>query len=289
MTGSTGGKIVMVGTPIGNLGDLTPRAAEVLGGADVVACEDTRRTGKLFELCGIERSGRFVVLNDHSDADRVDELVSLAASGSTVAVVSDAGMPGISDPGERVVAAAVERGIAVETVPGASAVVSALVVSGMPAGRFCFEGFLPRKGRARRDRLSGIAGDARTTVLYESPHRVAKTLTDLASAAGSDRAVVVVRELTKLHEEVWRGTTADGAAHFESEPPRGEVTIVVAGGAVVDGADVDDEAIRAELRSLIEAGSSTRDAVDAVTTHFAVPRRRVYGIANAGSADLDEE
>ncbi len=279
------GRVVLVGTPIGNLGDLSPRARDVLARAQVVACEDTRRTGKLFELCDIDRSGRFVVLNDHSDAGRIDELVAIAEEGSTVAVVSDAGMPGISDPGERLVGAAVDRGVAVEVVPGPSAVVSALVLSGMPAGRFCFEGFLPRKGTARRERLAAIAAETRTSVVYESPHRVQATLADLASVAGGDREVVVARELTKLHEELWRGTASDGAAHFDAEPPRGEVTIVVRGATAPPTESIDDARIASELSTRIDSGSTTRDAVDAVTELLGLPRRRVYGIAIGTSGD----
>ncbi|HUW01260.1 MAG TPA: 16S rRNA (cytidine(1402)-2'-O)-methyltransferase [Acidimicrobiales bacterium] len=273
------GRIVLVGTPIGNLGDLSPRAAELLARADVVACEDTRRTGKLFELSGIERSGRFVVLNDHTETERIGELVALVAGGSTVAVVSDAGMPGISDPGQRLVAAAVDAEVAVEVIPGPSAVLSALVLSGMPAGRFCFEGFLPRKGPARRARLAAISTDVRTTVLYESPHRVAATLADLAEVAGADRDVVVARELTKLHEELWRGTAADGAAHFGAEAPRGEVTIVVRGAEDRSGEEVDDDLIASELAALVDSGATTRDAIDAVTERHGAARRRVYDIA----------
>ena len=279
------GSIVLVGTPIGNLGDLSPRAADLLARADVVACEDTRRTGKLFELSGIERSGRFVVLNDHTESERIDELVSLAADGSTIAVVSDAGMPGVSDPGERLVAAAIGADVDVEVVPGPSAVLSALVLSGMPAGRFCFEGFLPRKGRARLARLAAVAADVRTTVLFESPHRVAATLADLAEVAGADREVVVARELTKLHEELWRGTAAEGATHFGAEPPRGEVTIVVGGAETGTGDDVADDDIASELAALIDHGSTTRDAVDAVTERLGLARRRVYDIAVGRQTD----
>ena len=195
------GVLVLVGTPIGNLGDLSPRAAEALAGADVVCCEDTRRTGKLLAHAGIPRP-TLVVVNEHTEEREVPRIVERLGRGERVALVSDAGMPGISDPGERLVAAAVAAGHAVEAVPGPSAGLTALVVSGLPTGRFVFEGFLPRKGSSRRERLAAVSAEPRTAVLYEAPHRLARTLEDLAAACGPDRRVVVARELTKLYEQV---------------------------------------------------------------------------------------
>src|SRR5262245_22432920 len=214
------GSLVLVGTPIGNLGDLAPRAAEALAGADAVCCEDTRRTGKLLSLAGIERRP-LVVVNEHTEGREIPRVLARLARGERVALVSDAGMPGISDPGERLVAAAVAAGHPVEVVPGPSARLAALVVSGLPAGRFVFEGFLPRKGSGRTERLAAVADERRTTVLYEAPHRLARTLAELAAACGEDRRVVVARELTKLHEEVWRGAVAGAAPRAGDRPPPG--------------------------------------------------------------------
>jgi 16S rRNA (cytidine1402-2'-O)-methyltransferase len=272
------GALVLVGTPIGNLGDLSPRAAEVLAGADVVCCEDTRRTGKLLALAGIERRP-FVVLNEHTEGREVPRVVERIERGQRVALVSDAGMPAISDPGERLVAAVVAAGLAVEVVPGPSAAVAALVVSGLPAGRFVFEGFLPRKGPARRQRLAAVAAEPRTTVLYEAPHRLARTLADLVEVCGPERRVAVAREITKLHEQVWRGTLAGAVAWVAEREPPGEIVLVLAG-APVAGPPGDDDIVAA-VRSEMAAGSSARDAARTVATRLDVPRRRAYEIATA--------
>jgi 16S rRNA (cytidine1402-2'-O)-methyltransferase len=275
----TTGRLVLVGTPIGNLGDLPPRAVEALGAADVVCCEDTRRTGRLLQHAGV-RAPALLVVNDHTEADVVGRILDRLADGQVVVVVSDAGMPGISDPGERLVAAAVEAGCPVEVVPGPSAAVTALVVSGLPAGRFVFEGFLPRKGSGRTERLAVLAGERRTVVLYEAPHRLVRTLGDLASVCGSDRRVVLARELTKLHEEHWRGTLAAALEHLDGRAPRGEY-VVVLDGAPAPG-EVDDDAIRSALDRERAGGASTRDAVAAVAVQLGVGRRRVYDLATGG-------
>lgn len=270
------GRLVLVATPIGNLGDLTPRAVEVLGEADVVCCEDTRRTGRLLQHAGI-RANALVVVNDHTEADAVPGVMRRIAEGQVVAVVSDAGTPGISDPGERLVAAAVDAGLTVEAVPGASAALAALVTSGLPTGRFVFEGFLPRKGSGRTRRLAAVAAEERTVVLYEAPHRVQRTLADLVEACGAERGVVVARELTKLHEETWRGTLAAAVERADAVEPRGEHVILLAGAEPL--AEADDADIRSALDQARRAGLSTRDAVDEVARTLAVPRRRVYGLA----------
>ena len=203
--------LVLVATPIGNLGDLSPRAVEELRRADVVACEDTRRTGRLLQHAGVHGTS-LMRIDDHTEVSRVADVLRRLARGERVVVVTDAGMPGISDPGERLTRAAVDAGYPVEVVPGPSAAVTALVGSGLPTGRFCFEGFLPRKGSGRSERLEALAAEERTIVLYEAPHRIARTLADLAAALGADRRVVVARELTKLHEEWWRGGLGAAAA-----------------------------------------------------------------------------
>jgi 16S rRNA (cytidine1402-2'-O)-methyltransferase len=272
----TDGVLVLVGTPIGNLGDLTPRAAEALRSADAICCEDTRRTGRLLQHAGVRRP-RLIVVNDHTEAREVPGVMARLAGGERVAVVSDAGMPGISDPGERLVRAAVGAGRAVEVIPGPTAALAALVTSGLPAGRFAFEGFLPRKGAGRTERLGAVAAEPRTVVLYEAPHRLARTLADLTEACGPERRVAVARELTKLHEEVWRGSLGDALAWVGAAAPRGEIVVVLEGapaaGPPDDGAVVD--ALRHELTS----GATARDAARAVAARLGVPRRRVYELA----------
>ncbi len=272
----SGGALVLVGTPIGNLGDLSPRAAEAIGSADAVCCEDTRRTGKLLTLAGIDRRP-FVVVNEHTEDREIPRVLDRLARGERVVLVSDAGMPGISDPGERLVAAAVAAGHPVEVVPGPSASLAALVVSGLPAGRFVFEGFLPRKGAGRGERLAAVAAEPRTAVVYEAPHRLARTLADLAAACGGDRRVAVAREITKLHEEVWRGTL-DGAAAWAAErQPPGEMVIVLDGAPAA--APPGDDDVVAALRAELAAGATARDAARTVAARLDVPRRRAYDLA----------
>lgn len=270
------GRLVLVGTPIGNLGDLTPRAVEVLGAADLVCCEDTRRTGRLLQHAGV-RATALRVVNDHTEEAATAEVVQRLDRGELVAVVTDAGMPGISDPGERLVAAAIAAGHEVVVVPGPSAAITAVVASGLPAGRFAFEGFLPRKGSGRTQRLAAVAAEPRTVVLYEAPHRLARTLADLAAACGDERRVVIARELTKLHEEHWRGTLGEALARVDEVEPRGEHVLVLAGAPAP--ATVDDEAIVAALQAARAAGASTRDAVAEVAAALGVPKRRAYDLA----------
>ena len=270
------GRLVMVATPIGNLGDLSPRAVEALADADVVACEDTRRTGKLLAHAGVS-APRLLVVNEHTEAAGAAEIADLVVGGNTVVLVSDAGTPAVSDPGSRVVEAVLDAGGEVEAVPGPSAALSALVVSGLPTGRFCFEGFLPRKGRHRADRIGELGQESRTMVLFEAPHRLARTLGDLASALGGDRAVAIVREQTKLHEEVWRGTLADAVARADSTEPRGEHVLVVAGSP--DPAPPSVPQIRAALEEKLADGISRRDAAAAVAADLGVSRRAVYQIS----------
>lgn len=270
------GALVLVGTPIGNLGDLTPRAVEELARADVVACEDTRRTGRLLQHAGV-RARSLIRIDDHTEAAAVADVLARLERGERVVVVTDAGMPGIADPGERLVRAAAQRGFVVEVVPGPSAAVTALVGSGLPTGRFVFEGFLPRKGGGRAERLEELAGERRTVVLYEAPHRVARTLADLAAAFGPDRSVVLARELTKLHEELWRGTLAEAVARCEEVAPRGEYVVVVDGAPEPDVPD--DDAVLAAVRAEQAAGASTKDAAAAVARRLGVAKRYVYDLA----------
>jgi len=270
------GVLVLVATPIGNLGDLSPRAVAELSRADVICCEDTRHSGRLFAHAGID-APKLLTVNDHTEAAAVADVVDRLGRGQRVAVVSDAGLPGISDPGELLVAAAAEAGFRVEVVPGPSASVAALVASGLPTGRFVFEGFLPRKGSGRSARLVELAGERRTLVLYEAPHRLARTLADLAATLGGDRRVALARELTKLHEELWRGTLADALAHADEVAPRGEYVVIVDGAP--PPADATDDELLAALADAVAAGRSTRDATALVAGRFGVSKRRVYELA----------
>ncbi len=273
------GLLVLVATPIGNLGDLSPRAREVLAAADLVCCEDTRRTRALLSAMGIaaggERGDRLLSLHGHNEGSRVERVLSCLAGGGTVAVVSDAGMPGISDPGALLVSRAVEAGEMVSVVPGPTSVVAALVVSGLPVDRFSMEGFLPRKGGERRARLAALMADDKTSVVLEAPGRVAATLAELA-ALDAARRVAVVRELTKVHEEVWRGTLTEASAVFGEHQIRGEVVLVI-GGAPPAGPVSDEEIDDAVRRRLGPGpGQGPRQIADAVATELRVPRRKVY-------------
>lgn len=270
--------LVLVGTPIGNLGDLTPRAVEALRDADVIACEDTRRTRKLLTHAGIPAGRRLRAVHAHNEAEAASRIVTEVRAGKRVAYASDAGMPGISDPGARLVQACVAAGLPVEVVPGPSAVLTALVLSGLPTDRFVFEGFLPRKGKDRRVQLAAIAVEARTVVFYESPRRVLATLADLAGVCDSSRQVALVRELTKLHEEVYRGTLAAAVQHVTEYEPRGEYVIVLSG-APIDTANASDAAIESALRDALDRGRSARDAAADVAEQLGVPKRRAYELA----------
>ena len=269
--------LVLVGTPIGNLGDLSPRAVEALRTADTIACEDTRRTRGLLSHLGLPAGRRLLAVHDHNEAGEVANVLARLDKGEHVVVVTDAGMPGISDPGERLVAAAAAAGHNVEVVPGPSAMIAALVVSGLPTSRFAFEGFLPRKGPARARRLADIAADARTTVLFEAPHRVRQTVGDLAAAAGALRRVALVRELTKLHEDVWRGTLAGAVDHLEAKEPRGEYVVVLDGAPPAAPAEEGD--VEAALRARLAAGADKKVAIAEVAAELAVPKRLVYDVA----------
>ncbi|MCZ7528052.1 MAG: 16S rRNA (cytidine(1402)-2'-O)-methyltransferase [Acidimicrobiia bacterium] len=272
------GELVLVATPIGNLGDLAPRAVETLRSADLIAAEDTRRTRALLSHAGVPGGRRLLALHAANERRRVREVVEAVRGGARVAYVTDAGMPGISDPGERLVRACLDAGLAVGVVPGPSAALAALVVSGLPTQRFAFEGFLPRKGPGRSERLAAVAAEQRTVVLFESPHRLAATVADLAGACGPGRAVALARELTKLHEEVWRGTLGEAVEHVVEREPRGEYVVVLAPAPAPEVA-VDDDVVEALLRARFRGGASARDAAAAVAAELGVPRRRVYDLA----------
>ncbi|MFT4028777.1 MAG: 16S rRNA (cytidine(1402)-2'-O)-methyltransferase [Protaetiibacter sp.] len=264
--------IILAATPIGNLGDASRRLVEALESAEVIAAEDTRTTVQLLRALGIENRPRLVALHEHNENARAAELVELARDGELL-VLSDAGMPTVSDPGFPLVAAAASAGVTVTAIPGPSAVLTALAVSGLPTDRFCFEGFLPRKGRPAA--LRPLAGEQRTLVFFESPHRIGEALADLAAAFGPERRAAVCRELTKLHEEVARGTLAELAERF-ADGTRGELVIVVAGAAPAT-ASLDDALAR--VHALTASGVRLKDATAEVAEATGLSRRELYGAA----------
>ncbi len=277
MSGPGRGRLVLVGTPIGNLRDLTPRAADELAHADVVACEDTRHTGTMLARSGIA-AHRLLSLHEHNEAARTVEILALLADGKEVALVSDAGMPLVSDPGARLVAAAAAEGHVVTVVPGPSAVLAALAVSGLASERFVYEGFLPRRGSERSERLAAVADSTCPSVIFEAPARIPATLVALAEVCGADRRVAVCRELTKLYEETWRGTLAEAVTRSASSVVRGEHVLVVdAAPAPAGGAP--SEEIERSLLALLAEGISRRDAVEEVAERLGVRRRDVYDLA----------
>lgn len=264
------GTLWLVGTPIGNLEDITERARRVLAGVDLIAAEDTRRTGRLLQHLGIDGK-RLVSFFEGNEGRRTEELLQELRQGADVAVVTDAGMPGVSDPGYRLVDACADAGIPVDVAPGPSAALAALVISGLPTDRFVFEGFLPRSGRARADRLEALAGEPRTAIVFESPRRLGRTLDDVL-AAGADRRVVVARELTKLHQEVVRGTLSQLADRFREEEPKGEVVVVIEG---VEAVSDPDEALRV-ARELVAEGNPKRVAARSAARGTGVPASVIY-------------
>ncbi|HEY0444373.1 MAG TPA: 16S rRNA (cytidine(1402)-2'-O)-methyltransferase, partial [Candidatus Limnocylindrales bacterium] len=286
-----GGRLFVVATPIRNLADVTLRAIEVLRAVPLVAAEDTRLTRRLFARHGIET--RLISYHARSAPSREAELVRHLASGADLALVTDAGTPGVSDPGEGLVVAWAEAGGTVVPIPGASAVLAAIVASGVAGARWGFEGFLPRSGRDRRERLARIASDDRATVIFEAPTRIAATLRDLAAACGDGRRGAVCRELTKLHETIVRGTLGDLArlAHEGDIPARGEFVVVVAPGAVAPGGGaapgIADDTTRlqealAAVERLTAAGAARGDAAREVSAATGIPRRRLYGAPDRG-------
>jgi 16S rRNA (cytidine1402-2'-O)-methyltransferase len=274
------GTLLVVATPIGNLGDLSPRAATALTEADLVLAEDTRRTGRLLAHIGSEVPQRS--LHEHNERERTEEVMTLLADGARIALVSDAGTPAVSDPGYRLLAACADAGVRIEPIPGPSAALAALVASGLPTDRVAFEGFLPRKGSARRQRLAELAGEVRTTVLFVAPHRAEADLRALADALGHDRRAAVCRELTKLHEEVRRGDLG-ALAEAAAEGFRGELTVVIAGAPAETPEEVGDAALVARVSDAVAGGTSRKEAIAEVARAAGVPKRRVYqAVVDAG-------
>jgi 16S rRNA (cytidine1402-2'-O)-methyltransferase len=272
------GVLVLAGTPIGRVEDAPPRLARELAGAGVVAAEDTRRLKRLTSELGIEITGRVVSYFEGNEQARTPQLLEALLAGERVVLVTDAGMPSVSDPGYRLVVAAVEAGIEVTSVPGPSAVLTALAVSGLPVDRFCFEGFLPRKAGERARRLEALADEDRTMVFFEAPHRTQVALAAMAEAFGADRRAAVCRELTKTHEEVRRAGLGNLAA-WAAGGVRGEVTIVVAG-ADPDAATTDPETLRALVASEEAAGVPRKQAIADVARRSGVPKRLVYDLVH---------
>lgn len=268
------GSLILVATPIGNLGDMSERGLDVLRRADAIACEDTRRTRKLLTHFGI--SGKTLIAShEHNETTVAQRIVERVAGGETVALVSDSGTPGVSDPGQKVVRAVVTAGLDVSAVPGASAALAALVVSGFDTERFVFEGFLPRTGADRQARISSLVLENRTTIVYESPNRVAKTCGDLAKVLGPGRRAVLVREFTKIHEEVRRGTLVELHESLVAQELRGECVLVLDGAAIVEAVVTDDD-LAIAAAEYVERGMSTKDAAAQIADGFGVSKKRAY-------------
>ncbi|WP_185994618.1 16S rRNA (cytidine(1402)-2'-O)-methyltransferase [Nocardioides campestrisoli] len=273
------GVLVLAATPIGQLGDAPPRLAQELAAADVVAAEDTRRFRRLTSDLGLEVNGRVVSYFEGNEQARTPALLDSLLAGERVVLVTDAGMPSVSDPGYRLVVAAVEHDLRVTAVPGPSAVLTALAVSGLPVDRFCFEGFLPRKAGERARRLASLAAEERTMVFFEAPHRTQAALEALAEAFGDERPAAICRELTKTHEEVRRGGLRE-LARWAADGVRGEVTLVVSGAESVAEVSADPESLLAAVCALEEQGTSRKEAIAEVARRAGVPKRDVYEVVH---------
>jgi 16S rRNA (cytidine1402-2'-O)-methyltransferase len=272
------GVLRIVSTPIGNLEDLSPRAAAALRDADLVVCEDTRVTRKL--LTRLDAHPRVVAVHARNEQREAARIAQEVARGAQVALVTDAGTPGVSDPGRRIVSACREAGQRVEAIPGPSAALAALVASGLPSARFSVEGFLPQTGKARRRRLDGLASERRTMVIFEAPHRIADTLKDMANVFGSQRRAALARELTKIHEEIVVSSIGELLERVNEVAPRGECTLVIEGAAEEDVAEeVSQDLLLEMLSEAIERGATKRDAVAEVAQATGAPRRVVFDLA----------
>jgi len=276
----TTGTLYVVSTPIGNMGDFSFRAVETLKSVDAILAEDTRHTRHLLDRYGIATPT--VAYHEHNEAKTAPRLVARLTAGKSLALVSDAGTPLVSDPGSRLVAAAAAAGVPVVAVPGASALLAALVASGLDTGRFTFFGFLTRGGRERRRALDDISTSTHTSVLYEAPNRLAATLGELEARGGGDRAAVVAREMTKQFEEIRRGTVSELRAYYEEAPPRGELVLLVAGARARPASEVD---VHQRVRALRSAGMSTRDAAAVVSRELGVPKRVAYRLAQEAGVE----
>ena len=271
---ATAGRIVLAATPIGNTGDASARLVELLGTADIVAAEDTRRLHRLVQSLGVTVAGRVISYHEHNEAAKTTELLEQVRAGSTLVMVTDAGMPSVSDPGFRLVEGAVAAGLTVTAVPGPSAVLTALALSGLPTDRFCFEGFLPRKAGERASRLADLAGERRTMVFFEAPHRLEPMLRALKERFGADRPAAVCRELTKTYEEVLRDSLGNLLVWAEDSEVRGEIAVVV-GGAPEAAAGTPEDHVAA-VNGLVAQGVRLKEAVAAVADDARVSKRELY-------------
>ena len=270
------GTLYLVATPIGNRGDITLRAVQILKQVDRIAAEDTRHSGQL--LTYLQISTPLLSYHEHNQAQRTPQILAFLKAGESIALITDAGMPGISDPGQMLVQACITTGISVVPIPGPTALITALVASGLPTGRFVFEGFLPSQPKGRQDRLAQLRTEERTLVFYEAPHRLERMLADLSQALGVDRQVVVARELTKRFEAFWRGTVAEAVEHYRRHPAKGEITLVVAG-ADLQVSTISTQDIVDELRCLLMAGYSRSQASRQIARQFQRERREIYQLA----------
>ncbi len=270
------GTLYVVGTPIGNLEDMTFRAIRILQTVDLIAAEDTRHTGKLLQHFQIKTNQ--ISYHQHNRQQRLPELLNQLTGGKTIALVTDAGMPSISDPGYELVQGAIEAGISVIPIPGATAGITALSASGLPTDRFVFEGFLPASGQERQQRLEVLAAESRTLIFYESPYRLQQTLEDFANIFSPSRQIVLARELTKLHEQFWRGTIEDAIAYYTDHEPKGEFTLILAG-APAETPVLSEVALKAELSQLINQGLSRSQAARQLSHLTNLPRRHLYQMA----------
>ncbi|PZO23052.1 MAG: 16S rRNA (cytidine(1402)-2'-O)-methyltransferase [Leptolyngbya foveolarum] len=270
------GILYLVGTPIGNLEDMTFRAVRVLKEADMIAAEDTRHTGKLLQHFQIETPQ--ISYHDHNTQQRIPQLIERLQKGAAIALVTDAGMPGISDPGYELVCACVAKQITVVPIPGPSAVVTAIAAAGLPCDRFVFEGFLPSKGKSRKERIEALRSEPRTVVLYESPHRLIKTLTELGAVLSLARPITLARELTKRYEEFWRGTIGEALAHYETVVPKGEFTVAIAP-TPQTATTLSEAEIITELKNLIAQGISRTEASKRIAQRTTLSKRDIYQIS----------
>jgi len=270
------GTLYIVGTPIGNLEDMTFRAVRILQNVDLIAAEDTRHTGKLLQHFQVKTPQ--ISYHDHNRFQRLAELLEKLHQGNTIALVTDAGMPGISDPGYELVKACAEANINIIPIPGVSASITGLSVSGLPTDRFIFEGFLPNKAKERQAKLEEFTRESRTIILYEAPHRVRQTLQDFVESFGSEREIVLARELTKIHEEIWRGTLGDALLYYNEKEPKGEYTIILGGVAEIP-LILSEDAIKAELQELLKQGLTRSEATRQLSQQTSLPRRQLYQLS----------
>ncbi|MEY3868425.1 MAG: hypothetical protein RLZZ338_2316 [Cyanobacteriota bacterium] len=270
------GTLYIVGTPIGNLEDMTFRAVRILQNVDLIAAEDTRHTGKLLQHFQVKTPQ--ISYHDHNRFQRLGELLEKLHQGNAIALVTDAGMPGISDPGYELVKACADANINIIPIPGVSASITGLSVSGLPTDRFIFEGFLPTKAKERQAKLEEFTRESRTIILYEAPHRVRQTLQDFVDSFGSEREIVLARELTKIHEEIWRGTLGDALLYYNEKEPKGEYTIILGGVAEIP-LILSEDAIKAELQELLKQGLTRSQATRQLSQQTSLPRRQLYQLS----------